>query len=176
MLSGREIGRSIGRASRIRTICPKKGPVKEGSTIFTQDAQNPFHRCGDRAMSVHDGRGTKPLPEKEIHLNTDPEAAPEVLGSQNGKFVASVKKRAVGAAPKAAGAAKTTTALRRPPDSSRDGSKAEKLICRYCGSDDLAPSFKERRDARCRACFKKRYGSARQGKKTAGSRKAKAAK
>jgi hypothetical protein len=35
-----------------------------------------------------------------------------------------------------------------------------KLICRYCGSDDLAPSFIKRRDARCRACFKKRYGSA----------------
>ncbi len=37
-------------------------------------------------------------------------------------------------------------------------SAAEKLVCRYCGSDDLAPSFKRRRDARCCACFKKRYG------------------
>ncbi len=35
---------------------------------FAKDAQNRFHRCGDRAMSVHDGRGTKPLPEKEISL------------------------------------------------------------------------------------------------------------
>ena len=35
----------------------------------------------------------------------------------------------------------------------------EKLVCRYCGSDDLAPSFKKRRDARCRSCFKKRYSS-----------------
>jgi hypothetical protein len=35
----------------------------------------------------------------------------------------------------------------------------EKLVCRYCGSNDLAPSFKKRRDARCRACFKKRYSS-----------------
>jgi hypothetical protein len=30
-------------------------------------------------------------------------------------------------------------------------------ICRYCGSKDLAPSFIKRHDARCRACFKKRY-------------------
>ena len=39
-------------------------------------------------------------------------------------------------------------------------SKSEKLICRYCGSDDLAPSFIKRRDRRCRKCFSKRYGSA----------------
>jgi len=38
--------------------------------------------------------------------------------------------------------------------------KAEKLVCRYCGSDDLAPSFTKRRDCRCRNCFSKRYGSA----------------
>src|SRR5208283_4960764 len=37
--------------------------------------------------------------------------------------------------------------------------KAEKLVCRYCGSDDLAPSFIKRRDRRCRKCFSKRYGS-----------------
>jgi len=41
------------------------------------------------------------------------------------------------------------------------GSGDAKLVCRYCGSDDLAPSFLERKDARCRACFKQRYGSAR---------------
>src|SRR5580700_4427903 len=40
---------------------------------------------------------------------------------------------------------------------SRKTSGQEKLVCRYCGSDDLAPSLKKRRDARCRACFKKRY-------------------
>jgi hypothetical protein len=34
------------------------------------------------------------------------------------------------------------------------------LVCRYCGSDDLAASFRKRRDARCRACFKERDGSA----------------
>jgi hypothetical protein len=39
-------------------------------------------------------------------------------------------------------------------------SKPEKLVCRYCGSEDLAPSFIKRRDSRCRKCFSKRYGSA----------------
>ncbi len=39
-------------------------------------------------------------------------------------------------------------------------SKPEKLVCRYCGSDNLAPSFIKRRDRRCRECFSKRYGSA----------------
>ena len=44
-------------------------------------------------------------------------------------------------------------------------SKSEKLVCRYCGSDDLAPSFIKRRDRRCRKCFGERYGSsARTGK------------
>jgi hypothetical protein len=43
--------------------------------------------------------------------------------------------------------------------------KAEKLVCRYCGSDDLAPSFIKRRDRRCRKCFGKRYGSAARGNK-----------
>ena len=42
----------------------------------------------------------------------------------------------------------------------RSKSKSEKLACRYCGSDDLAPSFVKRRDRRCRKCFSKRYGSA----------------
>ncbi len=37
--------------------------------------------------------------------------------------------------------------------------RAEKLACRYCGSNDLAPSFIKRRDRRCRKCFSKRYGS-----------------
>jgi len=45
-------------------------------------------------------------------------------------------------------------------------SKSEKLVCRYCGSDDLAPSFIKRRDRRCRKCFSKRYGRATQTKKT----------
>jgi hypothetical protein len=44
-------------------------------------------------------------------------------------------------------------------------SKANKLVCRYCRSDDLAPSFIKRRDRRCRKCFSKRYGSAVQARK-----------
>jgi len=43
--------------------------------------------------------------------------------------------------------------------------KAEKFLCRYCGSADLAPSFIKRRDRRCRKCFSKRYGSAASAKK-----------
>jgi len=43
--------------------------------------------------------------------------------------------------------------------------KAAKLVCRYCGSDDLAPSLIKRRDRRCRKCFSKRYGSAAPAKK-----------
>ncbi len=43
--------------------------------------------------------------------------------------------------------------------------KPEKLVCRYCGSDDLAPSFVKRRDHRCRKCFSKRYGWAARAKK-----------
>ena len=49
-------------------------------------------------------------------------------------------------------------------------SKSNKLVCRYCGSDDLAPSFIRRRDRRCCKCFGKRYGS------TARARKAKVKK
>jgi hypothetical protein len=75
--------------------------------------------------------------------------------------------------PKAAPPSKTGKAASRPPGSSRAAAKGEKLVCRYCGSDDLAPSFKKRRDARCRTCFKKRYGSAARKKKAARTRKAK---
>ena len=65
----------------------------------------------------------------------------------------------------------------RAPRSTRGKSAPEKLVCRYCGSDDLAPSFKKRRDARCRACFKKRYGSKKPDNRAAGTnRKAKVAK
>ena len=68
----------------------------------------------------------------------------------------SPKKTAVAAKPAAAPPQKTTKAAGR---SSWTASKPKKLVCRYCGSDVLAPSFKQRRDARCRACFKQRYGS-----------------
>ena len=112
-------------------------------------------------------------------MNTEAKSAPEAFVHQSGATdhsVAPAKKPAVGAAPKAARAAKTKKAPQRPARSSRAASRTEKLVCRYCGSDDLAPSFKKRRDARCRDCFKKRYGSASQDKKTARTRKTKAAK
>jgi hypothetical protein len=79
------------------------------------------------------------------------------------------------AKPKSVPPAKTKKAG-RPPRSSRAAAKAEKLVCRYCGSDDLAPSFEKRRDARCRACFKKRYGSAARTKRATRTRKSNAAK
>jgi hypothetical protein len=109
-------------------------------------------------------------------LNTDIESAPGGLVNQSPKTVAPVKKPAVGAKPKAAPTAKAQKTLRRPPRSSRVGSSTEKVRCRYCGSNDLAPSFKKRRDARCRACFKKRYGSALRDKSAARTQKTKAAK
>ena len=68
--------------------------------------------------------------------------------------------KSIAATPPPAQAEKKSKTARRPARSSRAAAKPEKLVCRYCGSDDLAPSFKKRRDARCRACFKKRYGSA----------------
>ena len=72
----------------------------------------------------------------------------------------------------AASSPKSGKAARQPSRTSRSTSDA--LVCRYCGSDDLAPSFKKRRDARCRACFKKRYASS--GKKTKRAGKTKASK
>ena len=72
-------------------------------------------------------------------------------------------------------AAKTGKDARRPPRAA-SGSDPEKLVCRYCGSGDLAPSFIKRRDARCRACFKQRYGSAARNENTTQTRKAAMAK
>jgi hypothetical protein len=54
----------------------------------------------------------------------------------------------------------------RPQAKAIRKSKSENLVCRYCGSDDLAPSFIKRRDRRCRKCFSKRYGSAARTRKT----------
>jgi len=54
----------------------------------------------------------------------------------------------------------------RPQPKALRSSKSEKLVCRYCESDDLAPSFIKRRDRRCRKCFSKRYGSAARTRKT----------
>jgi len=56
----------------------------------------------------------------------------------------------VTATPTPAPPSKPRKAARRPPRSSRAAAKAEKLVCRYCGSDDLAPSFKVPLDHCCR--------------------------
>jgi hypothetical protein len=62
-----------------------------------------------------------------------------------------------------------TAALgKRPPSKEQRQGKLKpvKLLCRYCGSADLSPSFIKRRDRRCRKCFSQRYGSAARAKKT----------
>ncbi len=83
------------------------------------------------------------------------------------------KMKAVTAEAKAGPISETRRVKPRAP---RSAVRAEKLVCRYCGSDDLAPSFRKRRDARCRACFKKRYGSGARGRKRSSGRKANARK
>jgi hypothetical protein len=87
-----------------------------------------------------------------------------------------VKRKVVVDEPKAAPATKAGKAARRTARSSRVASEVKKLVCRYCGSDDLAPSFRKRRDARCRACFKQRYGSGLREKKATRARQGKAIK
>ena len=84
------------------------------------------------------------------------------------------RKKVVANQPKVAAATKAGKAARRPPRSGRVASTMKKLVCRYCGSDDLAPSFLKRRDARCRACFKQRYGAAARDTKATHTRQAKA--
>ena len=111
-------------------------------------------------------------------MSTDSKPAAGAFLSKNGRMIAGspdaastaepaapTKKKQGAAKPKATLPSNTGKVTQRRPASSRAAPKAEKLVCRYCGSDDLAPSFKERRDARCRACFKKRYGSAARAKR-----------
>jgi hypothetical protein len=84
------------------------------------------------------------------------------------------RKKAV-AKPNAALPQKSARAQSRSPRTARAASETSKLVCRYCGSDDLAPSFRKRHDARCRACFKQRYGSLARNQ-ASGMRRASAAK
>jgi hypothetical protein len=107
-----------------------------------------------------------------MSIETEPMAG-ELIANEAS---ASAKKKTAAAKPKSAPASKSRKAAGRPPRSSRAKPNGEKLICRYCGSDDLAPSFRKRRDTRCRACFKKRYGSAARNQKAVRTRKVKAAK
>ena len=103
---------------------------------------------------------------------TTNQPAAEGLVSESGRVSArrsgastAAKKKAAAAKPTATPSSKSRQAARTGSQSSRTESKPDKLVCRYCGSDDLAPSFKKRRDARCRACFKQRYGSPARNKK-----------
>jgi hypothetical protein len=106
-----------------------------------------------------------------MSIETEPTAG-ELIANE---APASARKKTAAAKPKGAPAPKIGKAAGRPPRS-RAKPNGEKLICRYCGSDDLAPSFSNRRDARCRACFKQRYGSAARNQKAGRTRKVKAAK
>jgi len=101
---------------------------------------------------------------------------PETAGFIAGKPAAPSQKTNAAAKPKVETLSKTSKVARALRRSSRKSSRAEKLVCRYCGSDDLAPSFRKRRDARCRACFKKRYSSASRRGKGARSGEAQVAK
>ena len=86
-------------------------------------------------------------------MNTETETVPAASVNQSRRTdqsVAPAKKQAVGAKPKVARATKTAKTPQRRTRSSHAAPSSEKLICRYCGSDDLAPSFRKRRDARCR--------------------------
>jgi hypothetical protein len=88
----------------------------------------------------------------ELRIGRSP--SPAEQDQMNAARLASKKVVVKKAAPKKA---KPARPLRKEIGSE---SKSNKLVCRYCGSDDLAPSFIKRRDRRCRKCFSKRYGSA----------------
>jgi len=96
----------------------------------------------------------------------------EVLAERSAPAPKSVQASAVRSEPKKIDkrATKTKAKTNRPRAKAIRGSKSEKLVCRYCGSADLAPSFIKRRDRRCRKCFSKRYGSAVQTKKAKGKK------
>jgi hypothetical protein len=87
-----------------------------------------------------------------------PSALPARSGQPN-----AMRSEAKNASKRASGKRAKT---KRPGVKAIEKSKLEKLVCRYCGSDDLAPSFIKRRDRRCRKCFSKRYGSTARTKKT----------
>ena len=120
-------------------------------------------------------------------MNTQPKSATKMLVNQHGKTRAGIvsparkpaapaKQSSIMAKPKAARSLKTSKMARKSAPSSQAAAQTEQLVCRYCGSADLAPSFIKRRDARCRACFRQRYGSTTRLKKTTHIPKAKAAR
>jgi hypothetical protein len=116
---------------------------------------------------------SKPVPQTST-AQTEMIVAGPTSPSATGAAPARPKKKAVAAKVKAALPAKTGKGEARHTPRTR--SEVGKLVCRYCGSDDLAPSFTKRRDARCRACFKKRYSAGARSNKSARPREATAAK
>jgi hypothetical protein len=86
----------------------------------------------------------------------------EVLPERSTPPAKSAKPKAVSVENKKAGKRATAKKAKAKPSARKatGNSKSEDLVCRYCGSKDLAPSFIKRRDRRCRECFSKRYGSA----------------
>ena len=81
------------------------------------------------------------------------------VAPQRGHGVTRISFAGIGDLPKKAAPANIKRGQllnKKPPRQPKD----ERLICRYCGSNNLAPSFIKRRDRRCRKCFSKRYGSA----------------
>ncbi len=94
----------------------------------------------------------EPLRLKEIHSEM------EQAKLANGSGHRSIRRSSTAAAKKAP--RKKAESARPHRKATGTKSKSEKLVCRYCGSDDLAPSFIKRRDRRCRKCFSERYGSA----------------
>jgi hypothetical protein len=88
----------------------------------------------------------------QIETLTKPSAPPARSGQPK-----ATRSEAKNAGKRASGKKAKT---KRPYVKAIEKSKSEKLVCRYCGSGDLASSFIKRRDRRCRKCFSKRYGSA----------------
>jgi hypothetical protein len=135
-------------------------------------------------MCVSAGGGAEtPARKGDFHMKTQSKPEAGASASASGRMVAGrtphqaaspAKKKVVANQPKVAVGMKAGKAARRPPRSARVTAETKKLVCRYCGSDDLAPSFLKRRDARCRACFKQRYGSAARDTKATHTRQAKA--
>jgi hypothetical protein len=70
-----------------------------------------------------------------MSIETEPTAGESIASEASAP---ARKKTAAAAKPKGAPASKTRKAAGRPPRSSRAKPKGEKLICRYCGSDDVA--------------------------------------
>jgi hypothetical protein len=144
-------------------ICPNRG-----TRIF---AIRTSHVAASERCVCGRRRAVYALPEENSSMKNTPQ--PATATKRNAKETVGGPTRTSTDAPKVALAKKKAVATQQKVkvpaqsgESTRGGSRkssgsgTHKLVCRYCGSDDLAPSFIKRRDARCRACFKKRYGSA----------------